>query len=279
MGKKTRQAKQAADTAGDAAETAVGSKSFEVAARVGFVATGLLHALIGMIAIQLALGKAGEASQNGALKQLTSTPGGIFLIWAGFLGCAALALFLIAQIIFDWKGLETKKRRKNQLISGGKAAVFAALSVTFSVYAFGGSGDSDQKARSVSSILMSSTAGSLLLGAIGIGVIIAGGYHLFSGIAKRFEQNLERLPSGSAGKGIIWLGRVGYSAKGAALAILGLLIVVATIKQNPEQSSGLDGALKSLRDQPFGPWLLAIVGVGLISYGVFSAVRSRYQKM
>lgn len=279
MGTKARQAKEAADTAGDAAETAVGSKSFEIAARVGYIATGLLHILIGVIAIRVALGKAGEASQNGALKQLTSTPGGIFLVWAGFLGCAALALFLIAQVIFDWKGLEAKKRLKKQLISGGKAAVFIALSVTFSVYAFGGTGDSDQKARSVSSILMSSMAGSILLGAIGIGVIIAGGYHLFSGIAKRFEKNLERVPPGTGGVAIIWLGRVGFAAKGAALVILGLLIVIATIQQNPEQSSGLDGALKSLRDQPFGPWLLAGVGAGLICYGLFSAVRSRYQKM
>nr|WP_275587582.1 DUF1206 domain-containing protein [Arthrobacter roseus] len=190
-----------------------------------------------------------------------------------------MALFLIAQVIFDWKGLETKKRLKKQLIAGSKAVVFAAIAVTFSVYAFGGTGNSDQTARSASSVLMSSTAGSVLLVGVGIGVLIAGGYHLFSGIAKRFEVNLEGVPRGTAGTAIIWLGRVGYSAKGAALMILGLLIVIATIKQNPEQSSGLDGALKSLRDQPFGLWLLAAVGIGLICYGLFSAVRSRYQKM
>ncbi len=279
MGKKTRQAKRAADTAGDAAETAIDSKSFEVAARAGYIATGLLHLLIGIIAFQVALGQSGEANQSGALKQLASTPGGIFLVWAGFLGSAALALFLIAQAIFDWKNLDTKKRLKKQIIAGSKALVFAAISVTFSVYAFGGTGNSDQTARSVSSVLMSSMAGSVLLVAIGVGVLIAGGYHLFSGVTKRFEVNLVRVPHGTAGKAVIWLGRVGYTAKGAALTILGLLIVVATVRQNPEQSSGLDGALKSLRDQPFGPWLLAAVGLGLICYGLFSAVRSKYQKM
>jgi hypothetical protein len=58
-----------------------------------------------------------------------------------------------------------------------------------------------------------------------------------------------------------------------------VLLVLATVRNNPEESTGIDGALKSLQEQPFGIWILGTVAVGLICYGVFLVVRSRYQRM
>jgi hypothetical protein len=56
-------------------------------------------------------------------------------------------------------------------------------------------------------------------------------------------------------------------------------VIVATVTNNPEQSTGIDGALKALREQPFGVWLLGAVALGLMAYGVFMVVRSKYQRM
>jgi hypothetical protein len=78
---------------------------------------------------------------------------------------------------------------------------------------------------------------------------------------------------------VVALGTVGYIAKGFALGVLGVLVVVATVTNNPEQSTGLDGALKTLREQPFGVWLLGAVALGLMAYGVFMAIRSKYQRL
>lgn len=78
---------------------------------------------------------------------------------------------------------------------------------------------------------------------------------------------------------MVWLGAAGYAAEGVALGVLGVLFVVATIQHDPEEATGLDGALKSLREQPFGTWILGAVALGLICYGVFMVVRSRYQRM
>ena len=75
------------------------------------------------------------------------------------------------------------------------------------------------------------------------------------------------------------LGVVGYAAKGIALLLVGLLVIIATIKVHPEESTGLDGGLKALRDQPFGIYMLAAVGVGLICYGIFMMVRAKLAKM
>ena len=43
--------------------------------------------------------------------------------------------------------------------------------------------------------------------------------------------------------------------------------------------TGLDGALKSLRDLPAGTVVLIGVAIGLACYGVYSFARARYAKV
>lgn len=71
------------------------------------------------------------------------------------------------------------------------------------------------------------------------------------------------------------LGVVGYIAKGIALCVVGVLLVIGALTVNPAQSTGLDGALKSLTALPFGAPILSAVGVGLIAYGLYSFARAR----
>jgi hypothetical protein len=266
MGEARRQATKAAGAAEDVAD----SKGFQLAARAGYIAAGLLHILIGVIALRVASGGGGKADQSGALQQLAAGPGGRILMWACFLGCIALALFLLSEVFFGAKRVSGKERT---------AVVYAAIGAGFGRYALGGSTDSGQATSSASASLMSNPAGAALLIAIGAGLLAAGGYFVYSGITKRFEENLTRLPSGQAGSAVSTLGTVGYTAKGVALAVLGFLVILATVRNNPEESTGLDGALKTLAAQPFGIYLLGAVAVGLICYGVFLVVRSRYQRM
>jgi len=42
---------------------------------------------------------------------------------------------------------------------------------------------------------------------------------------------------------------------------------------------GLDGALQALAEQPYGPWLLGIVALGLVAYGVHMGVQARYRRI
>jgi hypothetical protein len=63
------------------------------------------------------------------------------------------------------------------------------------------------------------------------------------------------------------------------LFLAGLLITISAVTAQPEESTGLDGGLKALREQPFGLFLLAAVGLGLICYGIFMAMRSKLAKM
>lgn len=270
--------RQAAKAAG-AAEKATESRGFVLAARVGFVAAGLLHVMIGVIALRVATGGSGSADQSGAVAALAGSPGGTVLLWACFLGCAALAVFLFSEIFFGATQRSDRDRLKHRVKMGGQAVVYGAIGAVFGTYALGGTSDSSGSTQSLSARLMAHPAGTVLLIAVGLGLVVAGAFFVHRGVTRSFRENLKRLPPGTAGRAVMWLGTAGYAAKGVALAVLGVLVVVATVRSDPEQSSGLDGALKALQEQPFGAWILGAVALGLICYGVFMVVRARYQRM
>ncbi|PWF80010.1 DUF1206 domain-containing protein [Kocuria rosea] len=275
MGEGGRQATRAADAADDATD----SRGFVLAARAGYVAAGLLHVMIGVIALRVATGGSGSADQSGAVAALAGSPGGTVLLWACFLGCAALAVFLFSEIFFGATQRSDRDRLKHRVKMGGQAVVYGAIGAVFGTYALGGTSDSSGSTQSLSARLMAHPAGTVLLIAVGLGLVVAGAFFVHRGVTRSFRENLKSLPPGTAGRAVMWLGTAGYAAKGVALAVLGVLVVVATVRSDPEQSSGLDGALKALQEQPFGAWILGAVALGLICYGVFMVVRARYQRM
>ena len=40
-----------------------------------------------------------------------------------------------------------------------------------------------------------------------------------------------------------------------------------------------DGALRALQQQSYGPWLLGLVSLGLIGYGIYQLVEARYRRI
>ncbi|HST73222.1 MULTISPECIES: DUF1206 domain-containing protein [Kocuria] len=265
--------------AADAAESVTDSPGFVAAARAGYAASGLLHLMIGVIALRIASGGSGSADQSGAVAQLARTPGGGLLLWACFLGCAALALFLLSKAVVSGRRHGGKDRAKQVLKEGGQAVVYGAVGATFGVHALGGTSSSSGSAGSLTARLMANPGGAALLIAVGAGILVGGGYFVYRGVTATFLKNLQRLPPGRAGTAVKNLGKAGYVAKGIALGLLGALVVVATVQHDPQESTGLDGALKSLQQQPYGVWMLGAVAVGLICYGLFMVVRAKYQRM
>ena len=267
--------------AADAAEDATNSRALELFARAGFAASGILHFLVGLIAIRLATGGSGSADFSGAVSELASQPAGPFLLWGSFAACAALAIWQASDAVFDYGHLPTKEKAGKKLKAAAQALVFAGLALTLASFAMGtGSGADNQKSASDLTVsLMKAPGGVALLVLVGVGIAVTGVIYGIRGIRKSFEKHLMMPSNPRARTAVTVLGVTGYVAKGIVLFLAGLLIAIATLRAHPEESTGLDGGLKALRDQPFGIYLLAAVGAGLICYGIYMVVRARLAKM
>lgn len=258
----------------DGAREAAHSHWFERAARLGYVANGVLHLTLGVLAVNVARAAGAEADQSGAVATLAKQPGGIVLIWICALGGLLLGVWCLAQAVFPG-GDGTFYRIKQ----AGIAVVFFAVGTTFTGHALGGGRDSSQQSSSASGMLMSSPAGSVVLAIAGLVVIGVGGYFVYRGASRSFQKILRPQENQTMRRMVNGFGTVGYVAKGLVLAAVGLLFIVATLQHDPQDATGVDGALKSVRDQPFGPAALVAMAVGLMAYGIFLFLRSRYDQM
>jgi hypothetical protein len=159
--------------------------------------------------------------------------------------------------------------------SGGKAVVYLALAWSAFTFARGSSSNSKSQSVDFTSKLLQHSGGRILVVVIGLAVIAVGGYHVYKGGTKKFLEELR----GHPGTWTTRAGQVGYIAKGVALAIVGFLFVAAGVHKQAKEASGLDGALRSLRDQPFGTVLLVLMALGFAAYGIYSFARARYAKV
>jgi Domain of Unknown Function (DUF1206) len=77
---------------------------------------------------------------------------------------------------------------------------------------------------------------------------------------------------------VLRLGMIGTTARGVVFAIAGALVVDAAVTYDAAKSTGLDGALRTLADRPYGPWLLGALALGLIAFGLYGFAAARWAK-
>ncbi|QIX53511.1 DUF1206 domain-containing protein [Rhodococcus sp. DMU1] len=253
---------------------------FERFARAGFVVSGIVHLIIGYIAIRLALGgAAGTADQSGAMTELAAKPGGIAALWVGVVAFAIMGLWRLAEAALGSSSRPDADSKKSEVIDRLKALSLAVVYFAFAFSAFGfarGSGKSSSgQSAGITARLMQTTAGTIVLLAGALVIIAVGGYHVYKGVSRSFLDDLEGITSPLVRR----LGMVGYIAKGLAIAAIGLLVILAVIQSEPGKATGLDGAFKTLGAQPYGAALLIAAGVGIITYGLYSFAMARYAKM
>lgn len=262
-----------------AVHRATDSNAFEYAARAGFAASGVLHLLVGYIILQIALGGGGNADQSGALATLANQTGGKVVLWIATIGLFALGLWRLAEAVIGAKPGERTAGEDSPAWKRAKAVglAIANFAIAFSAmqFATGGGQSSGQQNSGMSAQLMQHGWGKLLLIVVGLGVIAVGGYHVYKGATKKFLKDLRV----SGGTGINAVGVAGYVAKGLVLAGAGILVIVATLQADPAKASGLDAAVKTLGQAPFGKFLLIIAAIGIAAFGAYSFVRSRYGRL
>ncbi|MGZ0711246.1 DUF1206 domain-containing protein (plasmid) [Coraliomargarita sp. W4R53] len=258
----------------DLAREVESSSTVRRVARTGYAANGVVHILIGIIVLIVAFGGDAESSQAGAFKAIASAPLGFVALWILAIALWTLGLWHTIDGLLA-HGETTLKKWGQRLSHWGQALVFITIGLISAAVALGARPDGDQTAETASGTLLALPGGLFVLGAIGLGVGIAGVSFIAIGIRRGFRKKMN-IPDDKFGHAIVVLGLVGYIAKGVALVIIGGLLIVAAIRVDPETASGLDAAMQRLLGVQFGPALVAIVGAGLVAYGIFCVLRTRY---
>ena len=249
-------------------------------ARLGYLAKGIVYAIVGVLAVQAAFGAGGQTTDTkGALSAIAAQPFGKFLLALLTVGLIGYVVWRFVQAVQDpeHKGDDAKgwATRLGYVVSG---LIYASLAFTAIglIRGSGGGGGGNSK-QDWTARLLAQPFGQWLVGLVGAFVIGLGFYQLYQAYKAKFRKQMklqEMSPTEET-----WatrIGRFGLGARGVVFCIIGFFLLQAARQSDASEVRGLDGALQSLAQQPYGPWLLGIVALGLIAYGIHMAVQARY---
>jgi hypothetical protein len=261
------------------ARRASGSRPAQLIARAGLAARGVIYILIGWVAIMVALGRSrGEADQRGALQMLAGKPYGLISLWLLAAGFAAYALWRLSEAAFgvtvDGNGLGPR------LKSLGRAVLYAGLAATAVSVIEGARRSQVGQQRDWTARVMSYPGGRWAVGLLGVIVVIAGLVLAVQGVRRKFGKYLRTAQMSARTRGTVMrLGMIGVTARGLVFALTGALVVEAAVKYQPSKAGGLDTALRTLRDQPYGKFALIAAALGLMTFGAYGLCEARWRKV
>lgn len=252
------------------------SRFFTLLARTGWAVTGLLHVLIGGLAIALALGdRSVRADEVGAFEALAAPPIGGVLLAVVTVSLIGLGLWMLADALLN-RG--PRRRVTSAIASAAQGVVYLSLAVLPIVVLAGGSFPRGGAARRLATFLLDTPGGAFVLVMLGAAVMVSGGYFVVKGILRRFSWELRPLPP-RRGLVVRVAGMIGYIARGIAFLLLGLLIVVEALESDANGITGLDGTFTAVRSVFLGPVILGLIGAGIAVYGVYGFARARLSRI
>lgn len=250
--------------------------------RIGLVAKAALYAVIGVLAVKVALGGREESpDKGGALRTIAEQPlgKGLLILLAG--GLAAYALWRLAQAILDHddegEGPKGLAKRATNL---GKAAWYGILcGLTVSVLVGGGNGGGGNEQQTTAGVF-ERPFGRYAVYAAGLAFAGAAVFNGYRAITCKFNKKLKTHEMGdleeTAATGI---GVLGHLARFVVFGLIGLFLLRAAWEFDPKEARGLDGALLEVAQAPYGGFLLGAVAVGLLAYALHCLVQARYRRI
>jgi uncharacterized protein DUF1206 len=247
-------------------------------ARLGFVARGIAYIVIGAIAVMAALGVARhEPDGAGAIEAIAAKPFGYLLLWILVIGFLGLAVWRFVQAAVRRLNLTEGHRVRAFVYGVGYAIAF------FSTLEFVMHGSKpaagDTSARDYTAHALSLDGGRIIVAFAGIVLVVIGVVMAVRGFGAEFTRHLRMgWMSRSTQDAVVRLGQAGYVARGVVLVGIGIAAVDAAITYDAAEVKGLDGVLRSFAQSPFGPWLLILVALGLIAFGILSFFEAKWRR-
>jgi hypothetical protein len=253
----------------------------EWAGRTGLVAKGAIYALVGVLALMVALGFGGQPKdRQGALRLVADQPLGEVILFALAAGFAGYAIWRLAQAFLDrdgdGDGFKALAKRASYLARALLYAALATLSLSI-VLGLGGGGRNE--AREADRVL-DWPLGRALVFVLGVALLVAAAWNGFRALGKRYRKDMKTgQMSKDERRTLDALGSAGHLARMVVFGLVGFFLVRAAWQYDPHEAVGLDGALARVAQATYGEWLLAVVAGGLLAYGLFCFMQARYREV
>ena len=249
--------------------------------RVGLVAQGVLYAVIGILAINVALGAREESpDKGGALRTIADQPFGKGLLVLLAIGLAAYAAWRLAQAFLDrdHEGSRPKglAKRGAALAKAGWYALLCGLTISVLVGGNGGGGNEQQTTAGV----FERPLGRYAVYAAGLGFAAAALFNGYRAVTCKFKKKLKQGEMNEAEEAAATgVGVLGHLARMVVFGLVGAFLLRAAWEFDPKEARGLDGALLEVAQASYGGLLLGAVAVGLIAYAVYCLFQARYRRI
>lgn len=248
------------------------------AARLGLATRGLVYVVMGLMAVLVARGGHAEVDQQGALGQVAQRPFGQLLVAVMATGLAGYAVWRLKEAVFGVPGSRNVIGARLRSLAGfGAYASFAPTAVAL---LHGSRTSQAAQQQALTARLMQHPWGRWVVAVIGLAIVVIGVGLAAEAASQRFMHKIPpdtvpvRVRTGGR-----TLGTIGGVSRGPVFALGGVLAVAAAWTYDPARASGLDGAVKMLRDQPYGSAILLLAGSGLAAFGVYGLAEARYRRV
>ena len=251
--------------------------------RCGYVIRGVTYAVMGGLALGLALGIGGAATdQSGSVVVLSEGPAGKVLLFAVVIGLGAYSIWGFVRAIYDPLNRGNDPEGIAERLGFAWSGTAYAAIVIFALRLLAGSGASaahDSTQAAIARIL-AYPAGHLIAVAIGIVTIGIGLGQFVDAYRAIFKKDLKRVQMKRAEKKIVdTLGRFGYFSRGVTFTLVGWFVLQGGLHNDSSQVHGFTGVFLFLLGQPFGRLILGIVALGFVALGLHSLACARWSRL
>lgn len=257
------------------------------AGRVAIVTQGVLYVILGLLAVQLASGEHdAKASQRGAIEAVAHQPLGRVLLVFVAVGLASHAAWRLLLVVRGEPGNdEDGKSLAKRAANAGRAAIYGSFTVAAVSLAVSGGGSSASSGGSGGSsgggetekqstaVVLSWPAGNWLVIAVGLGIVAGGLWNVKRAVTRSFIDKLDCSSlSEPKQRFVTVIGIVGYLARAFCYALVGWFLINAGWQHDSSETEGLDGALREFAATSHGAWLLSLLAIGLMLFGIFRVI-------
>jgi hypothetical protein len=261
-----------------------GTKPFRWLVRAGFVARAITYGAVGGLAVALALGAGTDGTapnQQGALALIARSGVGRVALVAI---CAGLLAYAVWKLFQGIMGHGPEGGGGTGLVDrvgnfGGGIVYVGFFAVAVRVLAGSSGGSSSEPSRTASGVL-GWPGGPVIVGVAGGALIAISLYQLYDALSGGFADESKTGEMKARERELfLTIGRIGLSARALVFVLIGYFLVRTAIDYNPSQAAGVDGALARLHHQALGPFLVALVGTGLLIFATYSLFEARYRRL